>query len=87
MSEGILDLDYKVSSKRYSGVPESKDDGEFFYNRIWRVRDVAKYLGCSVGHIYNLVASEKIPKKKKGGLLFFIPNEILSWILEGEKYE
>ena len=52
--------------------------------RIWRIWDVARFLGCSIGHIYNLTSDEKIPKVKKGKFLFFIPEEILSWVLEGE---
>ena len=58
---------------------------EFFDRRIWRAQDVAKFLQCSVGHVYNLVSDEKIPKRKKNGLLFFVPNEILNWILEGDE--
>lgn len=53
--------------------------------RIWRVKDVAKFLGCSVGHVYNLASDEKIPKRKKNGLLVFVPEEIHSWILEGDE--
>ncbi|HLE11667.1 MAG: hypothetical protein A2451_05925 [Bdellovibrionales bacterium RIFOXYC2_FULL_39_8] len=87
MTVNILEDGYKAPTSEYSEAPESKDDGKLFDKRIWRVRDVAKFLDCSVGHIYNLAADEKIPKKKKGGLLYFIPNEILDWILAGGKYE
>lgn len=55
-----------------------------FNKQIWRVNDVAKFLGCSVGHIYNLASDELIPKRKKRGLLFFVPDEILNWVLEGD---
>ena len=58
--------------------------GSIFDKRIWRVEDVAKVIGCSVGHIYNLASDEKIPKIKKGKFLFFIPEEILEWILKGD---
>ena len=52
--------------------------------KIWKVDDVAKFLGCSKGHIYNLSSDEKIPKIKKGKFLYFVPSEILEWLLQGE---
>jgi predicted DNA-binding transcriptional regulator AlpA len=55
-----------------------------FHKKIWRVGDVAKFLGCTVGHVYNLASDEKIPKRKKLGILFFVPEEILNWVLEGD---
>lgn len=57
---------------------------QLFQKKIWRANDVANFLSCSVGHVYNLVSDEKIPRRKKGGLLFFVPTEILNWILEGD---
>ena len=66
-------------------VFSAKENGTLFDKQIWRVGDVAEFLGCSVGHIYNLVADEKIPKRKRGGLLVFVPEEILNWVLEGEQ--
>lgn len=63
---------------------------KFFNNQIWRIEDVASALGVSKGHIYNLVSDSKktrkkgIPFHKKGKLLFFFPEEILSWIQEGD---
>lgn len=56
----------------------------FFDKKIWRIRDVAKYLGCTVGHVYNLVSEEKIPKIKKGKFLYFIPEHIYEWVLQGD---
>jgi predicted DNA-binding transcriptional regulator AlpA len=67
-----------------------KKEGSFrvkellFNKQIWRVSDVAKFLDCSIGHIYNLCSDEKIPKRKKGKFLFFVPNEIFEWILQGD---
>ena len=87
MTVKILEDSYKLPCSKYSETLISKDDGKLFDRKIWRVKDVARFLICSVGHIYNLAADEKIPKKKKGGLLYFIPNEILDWILAGGKYE
>lgn len=51
--------------------------------RTWNVQDVAQYLGVSVGHIYNLKAQNKIPYRKRGKLLRFLPKEILDWLNEG----
>jgi predicted DNA-binding transcriptional regulator AlpA len=65
---------------------------KFFNNQIWRINDVAAALGVSKGYIYNLVCKSKktrktiIPHHKKGKLLFFIPDEILSWIQEGDHH-
>ncbi|MBD63735.1 MAG: hypothetical protein CME62_00885 [Halobacteriovoraceae bacterium] len=58
-----------------------------FEKRIWRVSDVARFLDCSQGHIYNLCSDEKIPKRKKGKFLYFVPSEILEWILKGDVYD
>ena len=63
----------------------SMETRSLYDKRIWRVGDVAKFLGCSKGHIYNLASEEKIPKRKKHGLLVFIPEEILNWVLEGDE--
>ena len=52
--------------------------------KIWRVKDVAGFLGCSIGHVYNLVADEKIPRIKKGKFIYFVPEHILEWVLEGD---
>lgn len=84
MTENIIRTSYKVSQEEYDRS-ESLKAQEFFNNKkIWRVSDVAKFLGCTVGHVYNLASDEKIPKRKKNGFLFFVPEEILNWILEGD---
>ncbi len=67
-----------------SEVCNEKTSELLFKKRIWRVDDVASFLGCSIGHVYNLVSDEKIPKIKKGKFLYFIPSKILNWVLEGE---
>jgi len=59
---------------------------QFFDNSIagvWTVKEVASYLRCSVGHIYNLVSQKKIPNRKRGRMLRFIPEEIYNWVYEG----
>ena len=55
-----------------------------FNKKIWRIKDVARFLGCSIGHVYNLVSDKKIPKVKKGKFVYFVPEKILSWVLEGD---
>ncbi|MBF0297150.1 MAG: hypothetical protein HQK51_00390 [Oligoflexia bacterium] len=37
----------------------------------------------STGHICNLTSQMRIPHRKKGKLLYFIPSEINDWINEG----
>lgn len=62
-----------------------------FDNQIWRIEDVAEFLGVSVGHIYNLVSRSRkmrrkneFPYRKCGKLLYFFPKEVLNWIDKGE---
>lgn len=84
MTEIFFNIDCKSTALGYSSENEETLERSFTDKKIWRVRDVANYLGCSVGHIYNLASDEKIPKVKKGKFLYFIPNRIFEWILEGE---
>jgi predicted DNA-binding transcriptional regulator AlpA len=81
-----LNLDYSGQNICYSQNLRSlvNNSRSLFEKRIWRVKDVAEFVGCSEGHIYNLSSDEKIPKVKKGKFLYFIPDKILSWIEEGE---
>jgi predicted DNA-binding transcriptional regulator AlpA len=53
-------------------------DALLFENRIvfLSVRDVARWLGYSVGTLYNLTSTNKIPHRKKRGKLYFDPGEI-----------
>ena len=60
-----------------------KTDTKLFHIQIWRVKDVADYMGVTPGHIYNLCNRREIPFVKKGKLLFFIPSEIEIWLLQG----
>ena len=59
-----------------------RKNDQIFNNQIWRITDLAGYLKCSKGHLYNLVRLGEIPFRKKGRLLFFLPAEILNWIEE-----
>ena len=80
----IQENDYKSSKRSYNSELESIDSSLIFDNlKLWRVEDVAKYLNCSVGHIYNLCSDERIPKIKKGKFNYFIPEKIYNWVLEG----
>ncbi len=73
------------NDKKYQNINhEMCNSDEIFNKRIWRVGDVAKFLKCSVGHVYNLASEERIPKIKKGKSLYFVPEKILNWILEGD---
>jgi predicted DNA-binding transcriptional regulator AlpA len=81
-SEIDYSIGYNYKKMRY-GDDADKDSAKIFHNRIWRVKDVANFLGCSTGHIYNLSSDERIPKVKKGKFLYFIPENILNWIQEG----
>lgn len=83
MSENFIRNSYSKSEKVYNEF-EQNDAQMLFHKKIWRVGDVAKFLGCTIGHVYNLASDEKIPKRKKLGLLFFVPDEILNWVLEGD---
>tara|TARA_Y100000590_G_scaffold470750_1_gene669316 strand:+ start:93174 stop:93512 length:339 start_codon:yes stop_codon:yes gene_type:complete len=75
---GISGSDY------YNSESTGYNADSFFNMQIWRVDDVAKFLGCSIGHVYNLASENRIPRRKKGKFLYFVPTEIHEWILEGE---
>ena len=60
------------------------DAGSILHKRIWRVEDVAEFLGCSKWHVYRLASDEKIPYIKKGKFIYFVPDRIHNWVLEGD---
>lgn len=72
-------LSYNVDSPAFSR------DELLFKNRIWTIDDVALFLGLSKKTIYNKTSRGEIPfrKPKRGGRLYFLPEEILNWIDEG----
>ncbi len=85
MSKAFLTKSSGFSDVNFYPINKSPNkETEFYEKKLWRVNDVAKFLGCSVGHVYNLCSDEKIPKRKKGKFLFFIPNEILEWVIQGD---
>lgn len=55
-----------------------------FDKLIWTIDEVCRFTAYKKGTVYNLVSNGNIPYRKRGKRLFFIPNEILSW-LKGEK--
>lgn len=85
MEKIVFEEDYKSSQGPYNQESRPTQGGsELFKKRIWRVNDVARFLGCSKGHIYNLVSIEMIPSLKKGKFLYFIPSDVLRWLLQGD---
>ena len=81
----------RLSSKLFDNLYEQKKEDEkklshldLFQKKIWNIEDVASFTGYRIGTIYNLSSNGLIPKKKKRGLLYFIPDEILNWFLEGD---
>ena len=54
-----------------------------FDKKIWRINDVAQFLQCSVKTIYNKTSKGEIPYIKKGKTLYFRPDDIENWLMEG----
>lgn len=61
----------------------NQNRNELFDKKIWRIKDVALFLQCSVKTIYNKTSKGEIPHIKKGKTLYFRPEEIENWVLEG----
>jgi predicted DNA-binding transcriptional regulator AlpA len=57
---------------------------QLFNIRIWSIDDVSLITGFSKGTIYNKTSRREIPFRKRGKRLFFISDEIIDWIEEGE---
>lgn len=57
---------------------------QLFNIRIWSIDDVSLITGFSKGTIYNKTSRGEIPFRKRGKRLFFISDEIINWIEEGE---
>lgn len=58
---------------------------QIFNNRIlWNVDDLMRVTGLSRQSIYNMAHKNKIPHRKKWGKLYFVPDEIINMIEEGE---
>tara|TARA_Y100000768_G_C23452474_1_gene439854 strand:+ start:276 stop:497 length:222 start_codon:yes stop_codon:yes gene_type:complete len=65
--------------------PSSNEEELLFDKRIWTIEEVATFLNLSVKTIYNKTSRREIPyrKPKRGGRLYFLPDEILNWIDDG----
>jgi len=91
-SKRVQTMPWELANKEILALDESgwHDPDEMIENsqelvqREWmKVREVAEYLGVSVGTIYNYVSKRKIPHSKKGGLKFS-KSEIDEWMLIDE---
>lgn len=51
-TDNVEDCGYNYQSRVGVSSPS------IFNKRIWRVRDVAEFLNCSMGHVYNLTSDE-----------------------------
>ena len=86
-NDKIMGIDFKSNF----GVIKKIDDfeeissrlSELFDKRIWRISDVALFLQCSVRTIYNKTSKGEMPHIKKGNTLYFRPEAIESWVIEG----
>jgi excisionase family DNA binding protein len=49
---------------------------------LWDAEEVAKFMGVSKGHIYNLISRGEIPYFKLGRLVRFEKSIVESWVLQ-----
>ena len=49
--------------------------------RLWNLRDVARYLGCTPRHVQNLVSCG-LPHIRLGRLVRFDPEEVAAYLNE-----
>ena len=61
-----------------------RDNPKLFDKKIWKLEDVVSFTGFSKRTIYNKTSKDEIPHRKRGGKLFFLPQEIFDWIDEGD---
>lgn len=54
-------------------------------NETFNIKEVSKYLKCSISGIRNLVRNKNIPFYRVGNRLFFKKSSIDLWIDEQEK--
>ncbi len=60
------------------------DHKQLFNKLIWSIEDVMLFTRLSKGTIYNKTYKGKIPYRKRGNRLYFIPQDIQNWIEEGD---
>lgn len=66
-------------------IDDLRGDKQLFQNKIlWTIDDLINFTGLKKQSIYNLTSSKRIPHRKRCRKLFFVPDEILNWIEEGE---
>ncbi|HYD40081.1 MAG TPA: helix-turn-helix domain-containing protein [Anaeromyxobacter sp.] len=54
-------------------IPTPPDD------RLWTVKDVARYLGVSASWVYQHVAAGELPYRRIGGLVRFFPEDVRAY--------
>ena len=91
MNQKINDKEQSLCDSRYNLTKETRERlagpmgaRSIHDKKIWRIADVAEFLGCSKWHIYRLTSDEKIPYIKKGKFIYFVPDCIHNWVLEGD---
>ena len=67
-----------------SGIPLYLDHKLLFNKLIWSIEDVVLFTGLSRGTVYNKTYKGRIPFRKRGNRLYFIPQDIQNWIEEGD---
>jgi len=78
------ELDYKKTQTCYNEAPSKNLKAVFDIQikKIWRISEVAEYLGCSKKTVYEKARLGIIPSIKKGKFRYFIPSEVENWLLE-----
>lgn len=51
----------------------------------WNAKQVAEYLGVSVGTVYNSAAAGEIPHRRIGKKPIFNSNTVAEWVAGGKK--
>ena len=54
-------------------------------NQLLTITEAGQLLGLSVNTLYKLVQSKKIPYSKRSKRLYFLKDELLTWIKDGRK--
>lgn len=52
---------------------------------ILNIKEIAKYLSCSVSTIRNMIRKNEIPYFRIGVKYYFRKESIVAWIIENEK--
>ncbi|MGE3607988.1 MAG: helix-turn-helix domain-containing protein [Bacteriovoracaceae bacterium] len=57
---------------------------ELFSKKIWRVKDVQAFTGLGYSTLMRYTSQKRIPHCKRANRLYFIPQDIMNWIEEGD---